>query len=57
MRELIQNLLVPTFNNSILGALEDQATIPWKESVQHGDRLAFTTAAYLLRGNQGWFVS
>jgi hypothetical protein len=48
MRNLIQNLLVPTFNNPILEALEDQATIPLKELLQHGDRLAFTTDSYVV---------
>jgi hydrogenase expression/formation protein HypE len=48
MRDLIQNLLVPTFNNPILQQLEDQATIPLKELLQHGDRLAFTTDSYVV---------
>ena len=48
MRELIQNLLVPTFKNSILEALEDQATIPLEELLQKGDRLAFTTDSYVV---------
>lgn len=48
MRELIQNVLVPTFNNSILEALEDQATIPLGEMLQYGDRLAFTTDSYVV---------
>jgi len=48
MRDLIQNLLVPTFNNPILEKLEDQATIPLKELLQHGDRLAFTTDSYVV---------
>jgi hydrogenase expression/formation protein HypE len=48
MRELIQNLLVPIFNNPILEALEDQATIPLGELLQHGDRLAFTTDSYVV---------
>ena len=48
MRELIENLLVPTFNNSVLEALEDQATIPLGELLQHGDRLAFTTDSYVV---------
>ncbi len=48
MRDLIQNLLVPTFNNPILDNLEDQATIPLGQLLQHGDRLAFTTDSYVV---------
>jgi hydrogenase expression/formation protein HypE len=48
MRELIQNLLVPTFNNPILETLEDQARIPFGELLQYGDRLAFTTDSYVV---------
>ena len=48
MRELIQNVLVPTFDNSILNALEDQATFPLGELLKCGDRLAFTTDSYVV---------
>ena len=48
MRELIENLLAPTFDNPILGALEDQATVPLSELLQYGDRLAFTTDSYVV---------
>ena len=48
MRELIQKLLVATFDNAILGALEDQATISLGELLQWGDRLAFTTDSYVV---------
>lgn len=48
MRELIQNVLVPAFDNSILEALEDQATIPLGELLKYGDRLVFTTDSYVV---------
>ncbi len=48
MRDLIQNLMVPTFDNSILKALEDQATIPFRDLLKYGDRLAFTTDSYVV---------
>lgn len=48
MEELIQNLLVPTFDNAFLHALEDQARIPLGEMLQYGDRLAFTTDSYVV---------
>lgn len=48
MRDLIQNLLVPTFDNPILGALEDQATVPLGDLLRYGDRLAFTTDSYVV---------
>lgn len=47
-RELIQNVFVPAFDNSILEALEDQATLPLGELLKYGDRLAFTTDSYVV---------
>jgi hydrogenase expression/formation protein HypE len=43
--DLIQRLFVPAFQNDILAALEDQATLP----LPTGGRLAFTTDAFVIR--------
>lgn len=48
MRKLIENVLLPAFNNPLLAALEDQATVPLAELLVHGDRLAFTTDSYVV---------
>jgi hydrogenase expression/formation protein HypE len=48
MRTLIENLILPAFNNPLLATLEDQATVSLAELVAHGDRLAFTTDSYVV---------
>ena len=48
MRELIEKLIVPAFDNPRLAALEDQATIDLASLAEHGDRLAFTTDSYVV---------
>jgi hydrogenase expression/formation protein HypE len=48
MRELIERLIVPVFDNLHLSALEDQAQIPLKHLAECGDRLAFTTDSYVV---------
>ncbi len=42
--DLIQRLFVPTFDNEVLAALEDQAILPFT-----GSRLAFTTDSFVVR--------
>jgi hydrogenase expression/formation protein HypE len=42
--DLIQRLFVPGFDNDVLSALEDQATLPFG-----GSRLAFTTDSFVVR--------
>lgn len=48
MRELIEKLIVPAFDNPRLAALEDQATVSLAGLAEHGDRLAFTTDSYVV---------
>lgn len=48
MRELIDRLVVPAFDNPLLSALEDQACMPLQALQAHGDRLAFTTDSYVV---------
>lgn len=48
MRTLIENIILPAFNNPLLATLEDQATVSLAELVAHGDRLAFTTDSYVV---------
>lgn len=48
MRELIEKLIVPAFDNPRLAALEDQATVGLSSLAEHGDRLAFTTDSYVV---------
>ena len=48
MRELIERLIVPAFDNPLLAALEDQAQIGLKGLAEIGDRLAFTTDSYVV---------
>ncbi len=48
MRKLIENIILPAFNNPLLAALEDQATVPLTELLVQGDRLAFTTDSYVV---------
>lgn len=48
MRELIERVLLPAFDNPLLAPLEDQARIPLAELVALGDRLAFSTDTYVV---------
>ena len=48
MRELIERVLLPAFDNPLLAPLEDQARIPLAELAAAGDRLAFTTDSYVV---------
>lgn len=48
MRELIDKLIVPAFDNPRLAALEDQACVALPDLAEHGDRLAFTTDSYVV---------
>ncbi|MBR8834783.1 MAG: hydrogenase expression/formation protein HypE [Stigonema ocellatum SAG 48.90 = DSM 106950] len=48
MRDLIDDIFVNTFDNSILSQLEDQATFNLASLIQQGDRLAFTTDSYVV---------
>jgi hydrogenase expression/formation protein HypE len=48
MRDLIDDLLVGSFDNPLLSPLEDQATIDLKTLTALGDRLAFTTDSYVV---------
>jgi hydrogenase expression/formation protein HypE len=48
MRELIQKLIVPAFDNPLLARLEDQAQVELKDLAESGDRLAFTTDSYVV---------
>src|SRR5690348_75251 len=49
--ELIRSLFVPTFGNSVLAALEDQATVSLDGTANglKGTRIAFTTDAFVVR--------
>ncbi len=48
MRDLIDDVFVGAFENPLLAALEDQATIGLAELGKWGDRLAFTTDSYVV---------
>lgn len=48
MRDLIQRVLLPAFDNPLLAPLEDQARIPLAELAALGNRLAFTTDTYVV---------
>jgi hydrogenase expression/formation protein HypE len=48
MRELIQKLIVPAFDNPRLAHLEDQARVELRDLAECGDRLAFTTDSYVV---------
>jgi hydrogenase expression/formation protein HypE len=47
MRELITELIAPTFDNGWLAPLEDQARFPY-EQIPPGAQLAFTTDSYVV---------
>ena len=48
MRNLIEHVLLPAFNNPLLATLEDQARMPIAGLAALGDRLAFTTDTYVV---------
>lgn len=48
MRDLVEDVFVGAFDNPMLCALEDQATVSLAELAAHGDRLAFTTDTYVV---------
>ncbi|MGX7003181.1 hydrogenase expression/formation protein HypE [Caballeronia sp. KNU42] len=48
MRDLIEDVFVPAFDNPALAALEDQAVFPLANLASLGDRLAFTTDSYVV---------
>ena len=48
MRNLIEDIFVSNFDNSVLSQLEDQATFELKNFTEHGDKLAFTTDSYVI---------
>jgi hydrogenase expression/formation protein HypE len=48
MRQLIDDIFVGSFDNSLLSPLEDQARIDLAQLMQLGDRLAFTTDSYVV---------
>ncbi|MGF1540328.1 MAG: hydrogenase expression/formation protein HypE [Pleurocapsa sp.] len=48
MRDLIEDIFVSSFNNSLLSELEDQARINLAELIAQGDRLALTTDSYVI---------
>jgi len=48
MRDLIQRVVLPAFDNPLLAPLEDQARVPLAELMALGDRLAFTTDTYVV---------
>ncbi len=47
MRELITELIAPTFDNAWLAPLEDQARLPY-EQIPPGSQLAFTTDSFVV---------
>lgn len=48
MRDLIDDIFVSNFNNSILAQLEDQASFDLASLIKQGDKLAFTTDSYVV---------
>ncbi len=48
MRDLIDDLFVSRFDNSMLAPLEDQARVPLADLSRLGDRLAFTSDSYVV---------
>ncbi len=48
MRDLIDDILVSSFDNPILSQLEDQATFPLTTLTTQGNQLAFTTDSYVV---------
>ncbi|MEJ2058987.1 MAG: hydrogenase expression/formation protein HypE [Gammaproteobacteria bacterium] len=48
MRDLIEDVMVGSFDNTWLSQLEDQARLDLKDITPQGDRLAFTTDSYVV---------
>ncbi|MEM9539848.1 MAG: hydrogenase expression/formation protein HypE [Cyanobacteria bacterium P01_E01_bin.42] len=48
MRDLIEDIFVNCFSNSLLTPLEDQARVNLTDLLKFGDRLAFTTDSYVV---------
>ena len=48
MRDLIDDVFLAAFENPVLEALDDSARIPLNDLTRHGDRLAFTTDAFVV---------
>jgi hydrogenase expression/formation protein HypE len=48
MRGLIEKIILPAFDNPLLGKLEDQARLSIADLAALGDRLAFTTDTYVV---------
>jgi len=48
MRDLIDDLVLGSFDNPMLAPLDDQARVPMAELAAGGDRLAFTTDSYVV---------
>jgi hydrogenase expression/formation protein HypE len=48
MKELIDDVFVSAFDNSLLAPLEDQARFSLADLAQYGDRLAFTTDSFVV---------
>lgn len=48
MRDLIDDIFVSAFDNTLLSPLEDQARVSLTELANFGERLAFTTDSYVI---------
>jgi hydrogenase expression/formation protein HypE len=48
MRDLIDDVFIATFDNSVLSTMEDQARFRLCDLAAHGDRLAMTTDSYVV---------
>ncbi|MCB1736083.1 MAG: hydrogenase expression/formation protein HypE [Gammaproteobacteria bacterium] len=48
MRDLVEGLILPYFDNELLAPLEDQARVPLGELTALGDRLAMTTDSFVV---------
>ena len=48
MRDLIDDVFLAAFENPVLAALDDSARLPLAELARHGNRLAFTTDAFVV---------
>jgi hydrogenase expression/formation protein HypE len=48
MHDLIDDIFIKNFDNSLLSPLEDQASLNLASLLQQGDRLAFTTDSYVV---------
>ncbi len=48
MRQLIEQVLLPAFDNPLLAPLQDQARVDLQQLLARGDRLAFTTDSFVV---------